>query len=231
MALLPKSNFSNPCGRNFAKFTAVALLAASLAGCGGSQNQKPITITIPDGIPAIQKEGQQSLKNVQPLLNKAQETAKPFVQKAGQAAKQRFGEAANEIKKMQQIECTADLPKLTNLDENTPPILKFKIYTILNGVSLKITQNTDHANRSGWVFTLPDINNRFSLDKGSVTTNLTSNGDPLTTMSSPNGQTIRFFDANGKDAGVATLTCSKATQVISEEVTNFIRGLGDRGNN
>jgi len=234
MALFCKPNSSNPRGTTLANFAGVALLAASLLGCGGAQNPKTITIPIPRGIPTNSQEVQEAAEVAQPWIKEAKKAAGPAIKEAEQAAKQGLQAAQRESEKQKQITCKAELPERTELDRGTPAILGFKIYNLniytLKGVYLQITQNTDHANRSGWVFTLPNTDNRFLLsDSKNLPINLTSNGNPLETIPSPNGQTIRFFDANGKDAGVATLTCSKPAQIIPQGVSNFLGGNGGHG--
>ncbi len=233
MASLNKPRFSNP----LLLALAGVALAASLAGCGGGgQNPKTITIPIPSEIPTNSQEAQEAAEAARPLVEGVKKKAGPAIEGADRAVKQGLEEVKKESEKQKQITCTAELPKRTELDNATPAILGFNIYnvntSIHKGVYLKITQNTDYANRSGWVFTLPKTDNRFPLsDSMSLPINLTSNGNPLETMSSLNGQTIRFFDANGKDAGKANLTCSKPAPVIN--IPDIPKGwsnfLGDNG--
>ena len=236
MASLNKQRFPN---QFLSAFVAVAM-AASLLGCGGGQNSKTITIPIPREIPTNSQEAQEAAKVVQPWIEEGKKAAGPAIEEAERAAKQGLEEVQRKSEKQKQITCTAELPKRTELDNATPAILGFNIYnvniSIHKGVYLKITQNTDYANRSGWVFTLPKTDTRFPLsgDSMSLPINLTSNGNPLETIPSLNGQTIRFFDENGKDAGEANLTCSKPAPVINipdipKGWSNFFGGNGGQG--
>jgi hypothetical protein len=230
MASLNKPRFSNPL---FLALTGVAL-ASSLAGCGGGgQNPKTITIPIPSEIPTNSQEVQKAAEVAQPWIEEGKKAAGPAIKEAEQAAKQGLEEVQRESKKFTKIECKAKLPPLSDLEQSDPRLLRFQVFKRNNGANSQINLSmlgTNDPNRVNWRFKINGIDDNFPLN-GPFTTLLNVTQETLQIMSSPNDQTIRFFDANGKAAGKATLTCSEPAPVINipnipKEWSNF---LGDNG--